>query len=361
MSADSPYPELKKARVAERLGRPWRSDQPPSAAPVWAVIQGYSSYWLLMASIDLGVFDALHRYGTSSGGELAARLGAAPRDLAAVLDGLVVLGLLEQVDDRYLLNDTAERYLLSDGPATMAALVALAPGPHDNWRALPSTIRGGRPPRPVDRSAEFYRPLVRATFPTQHRAARRAAGMIGWGRTPGAPRVLDLGAGGAPWAMALLEHPAATAVVNDLPGVIEEAATRAAEAGVADRVELRPGSYHDVELEDGEFDAVVLGHVCRAEGEAASRRLVARSWSALRPGGRLLLADYFADNRRKHNTFGVLMGATMTASTTSGQAVTHADAHQWLVDIGFAPIRLLEPIALNHVFVATKPRSCRDD
>jgi SAM-dependent methyltransferase len=359
VSLDSPYPELKKANIPERVGRPWRDDRPPPAAAVWAVIQGYTSYWVLMAALELGVFDALRRGGSAGSDELAGKLGASPRHLAALLDGLVALGLLDQVGDRYELNDISERYLTSDGAATMADLVALAPGPTANWVELTSTIRCGAPPNPVDESpADFYRPLVRATFATQLRVAERTSRLIGWERFAGTPRVLDLGAGGGPWTIALLRHPAATAVVNDLPGVIDESVTRTAEAGVAERVELRPGSYHDIDIEAGAFDAVVLGHVCRADGHDGSRRLIARAWDALRPGGRLLLADYFADNRRKHNGFGVLMGVTMVAATTNGQAVTHADAHRWLAETSFNPIRLLESIAFNHVYVATKREDC---
>jgi SAM-dependent methyltransferase len=354
VTVESPYPELKQTNVPERVGRPWRGDRPPPSTPVWAVIQGFASYWLLVAAIELGAFDALARIGPASIGRLADELGASPPHLAALLDGLVVLGLLDQVDDRFELNEVAERYLTSTSPAT--GLVRVAPGPHANWVELADTVRSGRPPNPVEESgANFYRPLVRATFPTQRRVARRVAAMIGWDRVAGAPHVLDLGAGGAPWSLALLEHPAASAVVNDIEGVVEEARARVEAAGVAGRVEIRRGSYHEIDIEESAFDAVVLGHVCRAEGEAGSKRLVARAWAALRPGGRLLVADYFADNRRKQSQFGVLMGVTMVASTSTGCAITHGDVHRWLADAGFESIRLLEPIAFNHVYVATKP------
>jgi SAM-dependent methyltransferase len=195
---------------------------------------------------------------------------------------------------------------------------------------------------------------VRATFPTQHRLATRTAGLLGWARHPGAPRVLDLGAGGAPWAIALLQqHPAATAVVNDLPDIVEEAVARAVTAGVDDRIETRAGDYYEVDLDAGAFDVVVLGHICRAEGEDGSRRLIGRARSALRPGGRVLLADYFLDNGRKHNVLGALMGATMIAATSRGRPFTHEDAHRWLSEAGFGSIRLLEPIRFNQVYVAT--------
>jgi hypothetical protein len=56
--ADSPYPELKKSHVPERVGRPWTDHKPPPSAPVWAVINGYGSFHVLTAALELGVFDA---------------------------------------------------------------------------------------------------------------------------------------------------------------------------------------------------------------------------------------------------------------------------------------------------------------
>ena len=44
--ADSPYPELKKTHTMAHTGRPWRDHKPPPSAPVWAIIQGFGSYWV---------------------------------------------------------------------------------------------------------------------------------------------------------------------------------------------------------------------------------------------------------------------------------------------------------------------------
>jgi SAM-dependent methyltransferase len=354
---DPPYPELKKTHIPERIGRPWRDVKPPPAAPVWGVIQGYASYWALVAAVELGVFDALAASGPSAVEPLAEALGVSGPHLAALLDGLVALGLLDQVRGVYELNETAERYLTSDGPATMAALIGVANGPLGNWERLADTVRNGRPSSPVDdEPAAFYLPLVRATFPTQRRAADRTAALLGLARAGRPLRVLDVGAGGAPWTVAFLgQCPDATAVVNDLPGVVEVAEEKLAEAGLADRTEIRRGDYHGIAWEADTYDLVVLGHVCRAEGDDGTRRLLARAWGALRPGGRLVLADYFPDNDRKLNPFGVLMGLTMVAATARGRTFTPAEVRGWLAAQGFVRIRLLEPIGFNQVFVATKP------
>jgi SAM-dependent methyltransferase len=353
---DAPYPELKKQHTMARTGRPWTDTKPPQAAPVWAAIEGLGRYHSLVAAIDLGVFDALGSTGPVTAEALAAELAVSGPHLRSLLDAVVAMGLLDQWRGVYELNDTARRYLATDGPACMAALVPVAPGPHENWHRLADTVRDGRPAAPIDLDpAAFYVPLVEATFATMLRCATRADRSIRYSARP-STRVLDLGAGGAPWSIAVLAAcPEGRAVVNDLPGVLDVAARRAAEHGVADRCELRPGDFHTVAIEPGAYDLVVLGHVCRAEGAERSRRLLARAFDALAPGGRLLLADYFVGPERRTTPHAVLMGTTMAASTLRGATFTYEDMSGWLRDAGFARIRLVEPIGFQQVFVATRP------
>jgi len=356
VSADSPFPELKKTHSMARNGRPWRDYKPPPSAPVWGLIQGFGSYWALVAAVDLGVFDGTARLGRCTNEQLAGQLNVSAVHLRHLLDALVTFGLLDQVDDDYALTETAERYLCSDGAATMAGLVRVAPGPLENWEHLAQTIRSGTVETPIERDpVAFYRPLVTATFPTQRRAATRLGASIGWSRRPGL-RVLDLGAGRAPWAIAVLEQSSgSTAVVNDLVGIIELAAETLGHEGFSGRVELRPGDFHTIDIEPAHYDIVVLGHVCRTEGEERSKCLIRRAVDALVPGGRLIVADYFADNTRKLNPFGVQMGLTMLANTARGGLLTHQQVHGWLTDSGLEAIRLLDPIGFNQVYVAHKP------
>ena len=354
---DPPYPELKKTHTMAHTGRPWTDYKPPPAAPVWAAIEGLARYWVLVAAIELDVFDTLQRTGPARIEVLSAELGAPVDHLRSLLDSVVALELLDQFEDVYELNDAAKRYLVSDGPATMADLVAVAPGPHENWTRLADTVRNGRPATPIeDDPATFYVPLVEGTFTTMYRCAMRADLKIRYSAMP-APRVLDLGAGGAPWAIAILDHNAgAAAVVNDLAEVLPVAERKAADHGVIDRIEFLPGDFHTVDLESEAFDIVVLGHICRTEGARGAQDLIARAYGALRPEGRLILADYFVDPERKFNPHGVLMGTTMMASTLEGFTFTHGQFSEWIREAGFEAVRLIESIGFQQQFVATKPR-----
>lgn len=353
--ADSPYPELKKTHTMARQGRPWTDFKPPPAAPVWNVLCGLASYSVLLAARELDVFEELKRTGPCESGELAERLQASPKHLGILLDSLVVLGLLDQCRDVYDLNDTARRYLLADSPASMLDLLPVAAGPAENWSTLAETVRRGTPSLPVDDDAGFYVPLVEGTFATQLRVSQRADLFVGYSRLD-SPRVLELGAGGAPWSIAVLQAcDGATAVVNDLEGVIDVAKLKTEQHGVADRCEFRAGDYHDVALEQERFDIVVLGHICRAEGTDGTARLLGRAYEALRPDGQIFVTDYFCDPTRKHNPHGVLMGATMMANTRRGATFTPEEFQGLLRDAGFGRSRLVEPIGFQYLAVAAKP------
>lgn len=354
---DAPYPELKSSHTMAHVGRPFTDRKPPPAAPVWAAIEGLARYHVLVAALELDLFDVLATLGPATVEAINEEVGASLAHLRTLLDSVVVIGLLDQVGGVYKLNEAAERYLVSDGPATMAALVPVAPGPYENWGRLAETVRAGRPPTPIeDDPAAFYVPLVEGTFTTMFRCATRADLKVRYSALR-SPRVLDLGAGGAPWAIAILVgNPGATATVNDLAGVLSVAEAKAAEFGVADRIDWLPGDFHSVSIETGAYDIVVLSHVCRTEGEHGTRDLLDRAFAALRPDGTLILADYFCDVDRKLDQHAVLMGATMMANTVAGNAFTAQQYSEWIRDAGFAASRLIEPIGFQQQFVAVKPR-----
>jgi SAM-dependent methyltransferase len=353
---DAPYPELKKSHTMAHTGRPFTDFKPPPAAPVWAAIEGLARYHVLLAAIELDVFDAVRDAGPACAAELADRLGVSSPHLASLLDGVVALGLLDKVNDRYSANDTTRRYLVSDGPACMAQLVPVAPGPQHNWTRLAETVRRGRPVTPIENDPEnFYIPLVEGTFTTMWRTATRLDRIVRYESAGPAPRVLDHGAGGAPWTIAVLTAcPGGQAVVNDFDRVLDVARRTTAEHGVADRCEFRAGDYFELDIEPEGYDLVVLGHICRAEGADGASRLIRRAAEALRPGGRVIVADYFQDPERKLNPHAVFMGVTMMANTVNGFTFTTEQFAGWLADAGFVEPRLLEPIGFQQCMIATK-------
>jgi SAM-dependent methyltransferase len=318
----------------------------PSA--IWRVIQGFSEYFAVVAAVRVGIFDAL---ATAPMDEEALALACAtdPERLRLLCSTLVAVDLLERRREAYALTSTSETFLVMGAPRSMRELLVHSPGPWENWPALDATLHGEPAPRPVD--ADFYMQLVRATFPTQFAAANATAETV----RP-VTRVLDLGAGSAPWTIALLlANPDATAVVNDLGPVIEAARDCVAQHGLTERCEFRGGDYFAVPLSHGEFDVVVLAHVLRGEGFDGARRLVERAFDALRPAGMLLVAEYFVDDDRNGPLNALLLGMTMIAATPSGTIFTYAECREMLSDAGVERIELLHPVAFQEVMIGHKP------
>ena len=168
---DAPYPELKKSHTMARTGRPFTDVKPPPAAPVWAAIEGLARYHVLLAAIELGVFDAVRDAGCAEAGELAERLGvsAAPG-----------------VGARWRRRAQAARQGQRATPPTTRPGATSSATARPAWRSsyrwrrarsttgrLADTVRRGRLVTPIeDDPAAFYVPLVEGTFTTMWRTAK---------------------------------------------------------------------------------------------------------------------------------------------------------------------------------------------
>lgn len=333
--------------------RPAESSADPGE--IWRLINGFAAYWTVRAAIDLEVFIALAD-GPRPAGALAAGCGGDEPATRGLLDALVGLGLLRRDGANYLLTGTSAAFLLPSGERSMTELVRRSPGPHENWPVLAATIRSRHPPLPVDDGeGSFFRDLARATFPLQYAVARATLDRLEISEHA-VRRILEPGAGSAPWSIAVLERcPSATAVVNDLPAVLPEAERAATRHGVADRCRFVAADYRTLELAQERFDLVVLGHVCRNEGAAGGRSLVAQNVRALEPGGRLVIAEYFTDdNDLAGSLHALLLGVTMIAATERGTAITRAECQRWLTEAGLEDLQFTEPIPRQQVYTATR-------
>ncbi|WP_217241213.1 class I SAM-dependent methyltransferase [Streptomyces sp. AC555_RSS877] len=347
---------------------------PAGPAPVWDVINGFTSYWALSAALDLGLFDALAEDADSATGldaaQLATAIGAAgPGQVTVLAETLVALGLLSAAEDRFRLTPTAERYLVSTAPASMAALVRYSPGPPAAWPGLADTIRTGAPEPAVTAGlAELYPALVRATGPTQAGVATAvAAELERRGLWPEQPTVVDLGCGSGAWLTALLRtRPAGTVIAVDRPNVLPIAERAATDVGLREQVIAVAGDYLGTALPVAAADVVVLAHVLRAEPAERARQLLARAVELAGAGGVVVVVDYPRPDpaRARHDDGDVrgedrvaacvaarhelLLSLTMLAST-AGLGVTVADLRAWAEAAGAELVDSFEPLPRQHV------------
>jgi SAM-dependent methyltransferase len=330
------------------MSPPGTAAQVADPGAIWRVINGATAYFVAVAGVRLGVFDALAD-GPLAVTAVAARCDAPVERVGLLCDALAGIGLLGRDGDAYRNTVESDTFLVAERPRSMRELLLFSPGPIENWPVLAATVRGATPPHVV--GGDFYRDLVRATFPTQYAAACAVRAELGT-----VTSVLDLGAGAAPWAIALLEAgPDARAVLNDLDDVIDITRESVAAHGLEERCSFVAGDYFDVALDAGAFDVVVLAHVLRAEGAGGAPRLLRRALDALRPGGTVVVADYFLDDDRSGPLNALLLGATMMAATRAGATFTRSEYRDWLAGAGATDVEARQPVPFQEVLLARKP------
>lgn len=331
----------------------------PSPAAIWDVIQGHTRYWTVAAAVRVGVFAALAAEDRTSD-EVASSCRADPWRLRFLLDALVGMDLLERAGDQLTLSPIASAFLVPGGDAYMGDLVLHGPGLDENWPLLPSTLQRGVPAHPVDEDAVFWRALARATYPVQHGLATKAAKTLDLGHVAAPLRLLEIGAGAAPWTVGLLETiPRSTAVVNDLTEVIGEARASIERHHLSTRVTYAAGDHRGLELPAHSFGMVVLANVVRGEGEAGAPAMLSRVFDWLQPGGTVLIADYFVDEERSAALSALLLGVTMVANTRHGATFPVSTYRRWLEAAGFVDAELTQLAPGAEILVARRPLAVR--
>lgn len=292
----------------------------PADGPLLYLSEAAAATAAVQAAQRLGVLTRLDG-GPVTAAELAAACAISERGARLLLAALAGLGLAEAAGD-------------GTWRAAVAGLAGLAAIPR-MWAHLEGTVRTGQPlvrGDTPDGAAGFYPGAVGLLGTMLATAAEHSASLL-----PAAARVLDVGAGAAPWSLAVAaRHLACLVTAVDLPEVLP--ATRRAVTGAARERQFRflAGDLFHIELGHGAYDLAIAGNLCHLFSQAANRRLLSRLYDALRPGGTLAVIDVIP-GRQPTPRWVALYELGLLLRTASGRVYPLAAYLGWLHDAGFEP------------------------
>jgi SAM-dependent methyltransferase len=284
-----------------------------------------STAHVLTAAIELGLIDQLTS-GPKNSTECADACATDPSMTSLLLDALAGLGVARR--------EALGRYALTiDLPPLLRALIR-------SWSQLSVVVCNGKPLVRADTAvgaSDLYPdclPVLSAMFtPAASRAAQLLAGC-------GAD-VLDVGAGAAPWSIALAtSSPAVHVTALDLPSVIATTERAVEAANVGDRFDYVPGDMFTCELSQAAYDLVLLANVCHLFDETHNRVLLRRLRSALRPGGLVAIIDVLTSRDPAEQRSISLYALGLRLRTSSGAVHPIAAYETWANDAGFGPVRV---------------------
>jgi SAM-dependent methyltransferase len=293
---------------------------PPVAGPLAYLGEAVAAAATVQTAGRLGALARLDR-GPATVAELAAACAISERGARLLLAALAGLGLVEGTEDgtwRAVVPDLA-------GLAGMPAIWAHLDGVLHEGRPL---VRGDTP----EGAAVLYPGAVGHLGAMLAAAAARAAALL-----PAAERVLDAGAGAAPWSLAVAARdPACLVTAVDLPAVVPATRRAVRAAGRERQFRFLAGDLFEVELGPGVYDLAIAGNLCHLFDEATNRRLLCRLHDALAPGGTLAVIDVITDQQPTPRWV-ALYELGLLLRTAGGRVHPLAAYLGWLHDAGFQP------------------------
>jgi SAM-dependent methyltransferase len=271
----------------------------------------------LTAAHRLGVLHRLDQ-GPVSAEQLATECPITGRGAPLLLDALVQLGLLSHHDDGRYHRTVPD----------LAELGGLLPA---LYGTLPEALAADRP----DRGAQWY-PVLTAALgrALAAPAAQAAAHLVAAGDRPPCA-VLDVGAGAAPWSLAVARLlPRCRVTALDLPAVLPVTRAAVAAAGCADRYTFRDADVRDAGLPPGAYDLVLAANLCHLFDPHTAGVLLAGFARSLRPGGTLAVLNVLPDSVQHHPRAVALYALGLVTRTATGQLHPYAAYRGWLADAG---------------------------
>jgi SAM-dependent methyltransferase len=292
---------------------------------------------VILTAAELNFFTRLGEKPCSAG-ELAGEKGLDTRAAAKVLDCLVTFNLLEKQAGVYKLTENGT-FFSSHHPETVLPMILHMNHLWDTWSNLTQIVKEGRIRQPdsgIHMTDENRKSFIGAMHVAGRELAQKIAADYDLGRFK---RLLDIGGASGTYTIAFLRrNPAMTAVIFDLENVIPMAAEKISKERIKDRVDLVGGDFYKDKLPEG-CDLALLSAIIHQNSQEGNLELYAKIFSALEPGGTLLIRDHIMDESRTKPPAGAMFAINMLVNTPGGDAYTFKEVKEGLERAGFTNVQ----------------------
>jgi predicted metal-binding protein/cyclopropane fatty-acyl-phospholipid synthase-like methyltransferase len=307
-----------------------------------------TAYWyseILFTALDLKLFMYLDQ-GLSSVSSLAKASSSREPELYRLLRGMERMALISCVDTYWMNNPIAARYLVPGKPDYMGGFFHYRRYMQPNWNKLTAKIMLGAKERKKEEEKEketlsyaqrnfLY---VSAMDTLARQKAKEIADCLKAAVLDGP--VLDIGGGAGSMLRALQNiKPDLQGVVFDIPEVIEAARGLYPDQDDWLGISTLAGDFRSTAVV-GRFGLIILSNFLHAYGSVEARQLLLKAFSLLKPGGLILIHDYFPDRKGSSPQKGALYDLSMMLNTFDGACHETSMIFEWLRDGGIGEISI---------------------
>ncbi|RYZ03283.1 MAG: methyltransferase domain-containing protein [Myxococcales bacterium] len=335
------------------------AQEPFSFDLFYTTVNAYYRTAAVKAAIQLGVFEAAGEEGKTFL-QIANACDASPRGIRILCHFLTSIGFLKKAGEVFFITREMSLYLSKASPSYLGGSIDFLLSPYimEGFKDLTSVVRTGRLTLPqqgvVDASHPQWVEFARAMGPMMSLPALLLAELA----DPSVDRplhVVDVGAGHGLFGVAIARrNPTSKVTFIDWENVLAVTRENAEAAGVAGRSVFRPGDAFSTDFGESQ-DVVVLANFLHHFDEAACEVILRKAHRALKPGGRVLILEFIANEDRSSPPLAATFSMMMLGTTPSGEAYAYSDLERMCRAAGYPQVesRAIPP-AMERVVVAVK-------
>lgn len=293
----------------------------------------------LFAAIDLRLFTAVAN-GNDTPEAFAAEADISTLNADRLMTMCAASGLLEWRDGIYVNAPDVQRFLVEGESRYAGAWLQFLRPRWQRWGQLTELLQTEEPAQitpgsVVDITVERARDYHKATASVGFGSGRRFVREVDLSKRK---KLMDLGGGsGAYSIVAVQENPGLSAVVFDLPAVVEVTKEFIAEHGVEDRVTTQGGDFTRDELPGG-CDVAVMASNLPMYGREVIQSVITKAFGALESGGEMHLIGEMLDDDRSGPSDAALWGLAEALANSTGLAHTCSECVAYFETAGFVDV-----------------------
>ncbi len=313
--------------------------------------RGFMESMILLTAMELDIFTVIDTSEMTSK-EISEALNVPHRSADRLLNAVCALGCLARKNGRFSNIPSLLPFLIRTSENFFGGYRHLY-GLYHRWGTLPDAVRNDG--RVFDR-AKAEEGSTESFIEAMHsRAKHSAPALVAKIDTEGVERILDVGGGSGVFSMAFVRKDGRiSAVVFDLPEVVELAGKYVEREGLSDRISTLAGNYHTDDFGSG-YDLVFLSAIVHINSPEENRDLLRKTCDSLKPGGRIVIQDFIMEEDRIHPPGGAVFALNMLVNTEGGDTYTEGEIGGWLEAAGCVDISRIETGQEVSIITGRKP------
>ncbi len=296
----------------------------------------------LFAAIDLELFTCVAE-GDNTANRFAKRAGISELNAERLMTMCTASDLLEWRDDHFENADDVKRFLVKGEKSYAASWLTFTRPSWGKWGELTRKIQNPEPPTVIGSyetmTVESARRYHEATSSVGFGSGRRFVKQVDLSNRR---KIMDIGGGsGAYSIVAAQTHPQLSAVVFDLPPVVEVTKDFIASNNVAEQVSTQGGDFTKDNLPEN-CDVAIMASNLPQYNRMIISEVIGKAYHALLPGGEMHLIGEMLDDDRAGPLDAAIWGLYEVMSNSTGIAHSRADCVSYLEEAGFKNVEVHE-------------------